>query len=497
MTKGKLLAVCLLWLVVLGVGAAIWRLYLAPAREQQQLDETSADSRYRHQIDFALDSFSGYAVLRSQEFRNELAKKRIKVDLVDDAADYSARIEALQSGEVQMAVFTIDALIKASADLGELPATIVAVIDETRGADAMVAHKKAIPNVDALNDPRTKFVLTPNSPSETLARVVVAHFQLDALGPDPFIHAADAEDVYKRYRTASPDTHQVFVLWEPYVSKILENPNAHVVVDSSKFRGYIVDVIVASRDFLAKNPDAVADVVEAYFRAFFANHKKMVQLVLDDARTLGAPLTPSQAEHLVEGVWWKNTQENYAHFGIRDGTGLQHLEDMIDNINDVLLRSGGISTDPTDGRPNLLYYDKVLRRLQDMNFHPGAESIRDDTELPALSDLEWDGLVPVGTMEVPPLVFARGTTTLTQKSHVVLDDLMQKLQTWPQYYVLIRGNASLRGDLELNEQLALDRAKAAQQYLTRSGINKNRVHAVGGTPSGATSVSFVLGQTPY
>ena len=236
MTKGKLLAVCLLWLMVLGIGAAVWKLYLDPAREKQRLDETSADSRYRHHIDFALDSFSGYAVFRSQDFRDELSKKRIKVNLVDDGADYSQRIEALQSGEIQLAAFTIDALIKASAELGELPATIVALIDETRGADAMVAYKKAVPNVDALNDPKTKFVLTPDSPSETLARVVVAHFQLDALESDPFVRAADAEDVYKRYRKSDPDTHQAFVLWEPYVSKVLENPNTHVVVDSSRFR---------------------------------------------------------------------------------------------------------------------------------------------------------------------------------------------------------------------------------------------------------------------
>lgn len=497
MTKGKLLAVCLLWLLVLGIGAAVWKLYLDPVREQQRLDETSADSRYRHHIDFALDSFSGYAVFRSQDFRDELSKKRIKVNLIDDGADYSQRIEALQSGEVQVAAFTIDALITASAELGELPATIVALIDETRGADAMVAYKKTIPNVDALNDPKTKFVLTPDSPSETLARVVVAHFQLDALESDPFVRAADAEDVYKRYRKSDPDTHQVFVLWEPYVSKVLENPNTHVVVDSSRFRGYIVDVIVANRAFLAKNQDAVADFVEAYFRASFANHDKMVQLVLDDAKALGTPLTPSQAENLVKGVWWKNTQENYAHFGIHQGTALQHLEDMVGNIGDVLLRSGGVSNDPTDGKPHLLYYDKILVRLKDTNFHPGLEDIRDDTELAALSDLQWQRLVPVGTMEVPPLVFARGTTTLTSKSHVVLDELMQKLKTWPQYYVLIRGNASLRGDLEANKQLALDRAKAAEQYLTENGINKNRVRAVGGTPSGATSVSFVLGQTPY
>jgi outer membrane protein OmpA-like peptidoglycan-associated protein len=362
----------------------------------------------------------------------------------------------------------------------------------------MVAYKKAIPNVDALNDAKTKFVLTPDSPSETLARVVMAHFDLESLEEEPIVEARDAEDVYRRYRTARPDTHQVFVLWEPYVSKVLENPNTHVVIDSGSFHGYIVDVIVANEDYLLKNKDVVADVVEAYFRSLYAHQDKMVELVLADARELGTPLTRKQAENLVKGVRWKNTRENYAHLGLHQVQTLQHVEDMISNITNVLLQTGAVRRDPTKGEPNRLYYDKVLARLQDADFHPGVgeESVRGEEELPELSDADWARLVPVGTMEVPPLVFARGTATLTSKSRVVLDDLIEKLETL-RYYVLIRGNASRRGDLEANKALAQQRAKAAEQYLIQNGINENRVRAVGVEPSGSTSVSFVLGRPAY
>ena len=204
---------------------------VSPVREtarkshyREVIDDSSSDSRYSHTVNLALDSFSGYAVLRSDTFADELRAKRIKLNLIDDGADYPARIEALQRGDVQMATFTIDALIQVCADLKELPATIVAIIDETRGADAMVAYKKAVPNVDALNRADTRFVLTPASPSETLARVVMTHFNLKNLSADPFVAGKDAEDVYRTYRKSQPDTKQVFVLWEPYVSKVLENP---------------------------------------------------------------------------------------------------------------------------------------------------------------------------------------------------------------------------------------------------------------------------------
>ena len=273
MSKGKLFAVCIVWLVVLSVGVLVWKLLFAPVRQaaqdrdrQDKLQGAGSPSRYRHGIDFHLDSFSGYAILRSEAFARELSGRGIRINLHDDAADYGARIRALQSGEAQLAVFTIDALIKTSADLGELPASIVAVVDETTGADAIVAYKSQVPNIDALNHAETRFVLTPASPSETLARVVMSRFNLDNLAEDPFQKVNDAGEVFEHYRRAKSTEPLAFVLWEPYVSQMLKNPQTHVVVDSSRFPSTIVDVIVANRDFLLKNPDVVKAFVECYLR---------------------------------------------------------------------------------------------------------------------------------------------------------------------------------------------------------------------------------------
>ena len=147
-----------------------------------------------------------------------------------------------------------------------------------------------------------------------------------------------------------------------------------------------------------------------------------------------------------------------------------------------------------------MYYDQILRELQTNGFHPGlgSEGVRDDrVELERLTDKQWTQLVPVGTLEVPELVFARGTSRLSSRSQLTLDDLVSQLNTWPQYYVLIRGNASTIGDLEANKALAQSRAEAAADYLKQQGISDVRVRAVGVEPSGTTSVSFVLGQTPY
>ena len=517
MSKGKLLAVCVVWLALCGIGAALWRLVVTPAVEEkaqaraQQAEEqamaaTSGDLPYKDQVTIALDSFSGYAMLRSKRFSQLLRQKQIKLNLVDDNADYTKRLASLKDGRVNMAAFTVDALIKTSAVSGQTPATIVALIDETRGADAMLAYKSVINNVDDLNHPETQFVLTPDSPSETLARVVMSNFKLDQLPANPFIGAGDAEDVYQRYRKSQKNSRQIFVLWEPYVSKILANKSMHVVVDSSRFTGYIVDCLVADRDFLVKNSDVAKQVVEAYFRAMYEYREteKMEQLVRADAgedSAGGDSMDQATASKLVSGIAWKNTQENFAHFGLRKTNSVQHLADIIDNITSVLQRTGAIDSDPTNGQPNKLYFDGLLRQLHENDFHPGTEGereqIQESVALAPLTERQWNTLQPVGTLSVPTLEFARGRDALSGRSKHILDELVQQLNTWPQYYVIIRGNASRRGDLEANKALAKQRASAAERYLTSHGVAAQRIHAVGSQPSGSSSVSFLLGQQPY
>jgi len=514
-SKGKLLAVCVVWLLLLGVGVLAWKLIFVPSRQDEQLRQQGEQqqqaeqqrlarlkkggsvSRYRHQVSFSLDSFSGYAVLRSEEFKRQLGSRNIRLDLHDDGADYLARIKALKSGDADMAVFTIDALVKVCSQINELPATIVAFIDETVGADAIVAYKQAVPDLDALNRAETRFVLTPNSPSETLARAVMSRFALDQLSAQPFEEVNDAQAVLDRYRQGRASDPVAYVLWEPFVSQILENPETHVVVDSSGFPSTIVDVIVAADDFWIKNPDVVKGLVEAYLRSLhrYRDRDAMVQLVTDDATKSGSPLSAEQAGKLVDGIWWKNTQENLAHMGFLPGKPLPHVEDMIANIIDVLATTGGVQNDPTQGNASYLYTSEVFAELQ--SFHPGdvPEQIR-KIRLPALDEEQWQRLTPVGTARVPNLVFAPATDRLTPSSQLVLDELAVRLST-TRFYLLIQGNASRRGDPEKNKELAARRAKAAEQYLNTKGVDGNRIRSFGAEPSGARSVSFVLQQMPY
>ena len=89
------------------------------------------------------------------------------------------------------------------------------------------------------------------------------------------------------------------------MSKALEKKDAQILLDSSKLKGYIVDVLVAEREFLRDHPDIVRAVIEAYCRAAYAYSQQqngMIRLVGEDARKTGAEgLDESQSKKVVGG----------------------------------------------------------------------------------------------------------------------------------------------------------------------------------------------------
>jgi outer membrane protein OmpA-like peptidoglycan-associated protein len=373
----------------------------------------------------------------------------------------------------------------------------------------MVAYRDIVPDIDALDRADARIVATPSSPSETLGRVVLDKFSLEQLPDDPFIAENGAEAVYRRLISADRSSPRAYVLWEPFVSKALEEPGVEVIMDSSRFRGYIVDVLVVQRAYLIDNEQQIDKVLRSYFRTLYEiarDDASRQQLVREDARRGGEQLTAQQAERLASGIWWKNTQENYAHFGLLGGRAtLPGFGTMVPNIADVLIATGGIAADPTGGEPGRVYAAAPLRRLQEDQFHPGLggvdEPIRDAATLVELTDEQWDQLVPVGTLAVERLVFARGTARLTRQSEHALRELASTLDSFPQYYLVINGHARREGDPEANRRIAGERAESARAMLASLGVPAARLRTVALDPQGTNgrnqTVSFVLGQLPY
>ncbi|MBI2422697.1 MAG: OmpA family protein [Candidatus Hydrogenedentes bacterium] len=516
------IAAAVVWVLILFIAAGAYKFAIQPFFAGELENSTGSESPYDHDITLALDSFSGYAVLRSPAFAGQLKSHRIRLNIQDDKAGYTARMKALQEGAIQFAAFTVDSYLSAGAALGEYPGTIILIIDETRGADAIVAKKQDVATIQDLDHPEARFVLTPDSPSEFLARIVLAGFSLPSLPQDCWEELDGAEAVFNQLRASKGGEKRAYVLWEPYVSKALADPAVHILLDSSKLQGYIVDVLVVERRFLAANPAVAATVIESYLRTLYSYQSRdgaMQDLLLDDGKKTGVKdLSKEQAAKLVDGIRWKNTVENFGHFGLdseaqRDGA--VHMEDMIANILRVLLQTGAIQGDPVGNMTHTLYYDQILRGLQSQDFHPARtanviqgvdgqapqESVATQDVLPELSEPQWAALAPVGELRMEPISFARGTARINIQSQRDLEELSKRLQAFPRYYLKIIGHARAEGDSEANLQLATERANAAMQVLLQFNVAPQRIHTEAQPPrlenGSAQSVSFQVGQPPY
>ena len=173
-------------------------------------------------------------------------------------------------------------------------------------------------------------------------------------------------------KSADRSKKQAYVLWEPHVSQAKKIKGVKVLLDSSKIKGLIVDVLVARREYLRDHPEKVRSVIEAYSRA--AHHyRNEPQGFAGLVRSDDPNLSEDGSKAIVSGIQWKNTLENYAHFGVVKGVSagdLLTMEDMIGNITEILLKTKALESDPLNGNYTSLYFDKILSEMQSENFHP-------------------------------------------------------------------------------------------------------------------------------
>jgi outer membrane protein OmpA-like peptidoglycan-associated protein len=520
-SKGCLIAT-IAWCFIFLILAIAYKFLVHPYFSKKLTEETSSSSRYDHEINIAADSFSGYAVLRSPFLKQWLSEKQIKLNVIDDGADYSGRLKSLEERNTQLAVFTIDSYLNAGIRNGSFPGSIIMVLDETQGGDALVAHESAFKSIQDLNQPSTRLVLTPDSPSEFLARVILAHFSLPQLADDWLTAEDGSNNVLKHLKKSSSSDKKAYVMWQPHIAKALKESGYKVLLDSSQLKGYIVDVLVAERSFLKENPSLVETFTEGYFRALFhyQNETNGIQkLITQDANLLDSENLDSQlATAVAEGIQWKNTVDNYTHFGLEKNSAAMnqtYLEDMIGNIMGVLIKTKSISADPLNGQYHTLYYDQVLKSLQVSQFHPGQDlnlitGIQPKEETSGagkaiaatpLNDNQWDNLMPVGELQVNAIGFVRGSSNVSRSSQREIVSLVKRLQSFPNFYLEVIGQTRAEGNADANKRLAKARAEAVANLLKQNGLPDWRIRtkaAPSGNQNGQfQSVVFKVGQQPY
>ncbi|MEM0965007.1 MAG: OmpA family protein [Verrucomicrobiota bacterium] len=530
-SRGKkgVVAAFVAWVIIVTGCVLIYRFIVDPFLQERReneaaealVAETSAKAKgdIEHEVVLYADGFSGYAILRSDEFREALAKEKIDLEIIDDHADYGARMQALISGDAQMAAFPLNSFLKAGAEVGQFPATIVLIIDETQGADAIVAYREGLSKIQDLDQPDARVFFTGESPSEFLAEITVESFVLPSLSPDWRVKRPGSEKILEDLLKGDPKEPFAYVMWEPQVSKALEDPDVHVLLDSSRTKGFILDALVVERNFLKENEQVVAIILESYLRTLFSSTTSggMEEVVREDLLLGGGSLSDAYVRNIADGIVWKNTTDNFTYFGVREGEG-ESIDEILEKITDVMVDTGLLSEDPLDGSYNSIYYDAILAEMHRNGFHPGKgirliEGIDEDSvdelatgivDMPELGERQWNSLRPVGNFQVEQIRFPRMSAKITLQNGRRLSEISQRLKDWPSYYVTLVGQSQETGDAALDQvalDLALRRARAAADFLIGEGTDPDRLRVVASLSSAkdwsSLNLVFEAGQLPY
>jgi outer membrane protein OmpA-like peptidoglycan-associated protein len=466
-------------------GITIYKI-ISPSLAEQAAFQTSDAKDMKGTIRIALDSWIGYFYLRSPVFKKLMRESKYNVEIMDDNANYAERMKRLKRGEIDMAVATIDSYLINAVDVG-FPATIIALIDESKGGDAIVAWGSKIDGLERLKSAvGYKIAFTPDSPSEYLLKSIGVHFNIAALLDKKGawrIETNGAEDAYKKLMDKQAD---VAVIWEPHVTRALSQPGIIKLLGSEDTEKLIVDILLVNRIFAEKNPDQVSLVLADYF--------KTMKVYTDDRGMLKEDIiketksTPENTEAMLKGVEWINLRGNARWFGLESGGALKDagLAATIESTIGILIENGDFSENPLPRKDAATIINSSFIKQLDARGLDSADTSQTSTSgslqkrFSALTAEQWRDLRQVGTLKVRPITFTSGTSELNTQGRLQVDMIVENIEHYPNFRILIKGHTGTRGDEKQNIILSQARADSVASYIiTRYHVDKNRIMALG------------------
>ncbi|WP_194435380.1 phosphate ABC transporter substrate-binding/OmpA family protein [Vibrio fluminensis] len=432
-------------------------------------------------VRIGVDSWVGYYPLCSKNFRASLRNEGIR-SICDDNPSLEERFEQLKKGELDFAVTSVDAYMSLGKDY-QFPGSIIAVIDESKGGDALLAWEDSVTSIDDLkNNPAIRVALATDTPSEHLVRSLSVHFDVEQFKTRGqwLVQADSAEDAAKMLQDKQVDAA---VVWEPHVTQSLQTPGIKKILGTEDTERLIVDVLLVRRELALDKPELVDTVLQNYFEAIKFYRESPDSLVRELKSTTGLGTADVQA--MLEGVKWVDLYSN-AHdwFSTVGGhSGNEYLIGVIESSYDILHDTAVLKENPLpDANPYLITQSSFIERL--FGTHVGgnkqAQQESHSQVFPELSEKQWGQLREVGTLKVRKVSFGRSSSNLSLEAKNMLDQAAKDLAHYPNFRILVKGHTGISGDKQANRQLSLERAEAVTRYLEIThGIQEERLKAQG------------------
>lgn len=458
-------------------GFKLWLMY----KESSGKTEAS-EAKVESTLKVCGDGYLGYFFVDSPEMKLQAARRGLGVQFVVDNGDYADRLQKFASGQCDAIVLPINSYVQHGLP-HKYPGVIVGAVAESKGADAIVGFSDKLPTgkLADLNDASLQIVYGKESPSSFLIDLTMVDFDLFNLQrSNTWRQEVDGSTaVYERAKNHQGD---VFVMWEPDVSKALRDvPGLKRIWGSEGFSGYIMDVFVFRREIVNNKADQVITFLDAYFSTMRAYSNDRPRMISDMKVSTG--LSQDEVEAMLKLIDWHDVYQNAStDLGISTAIGAPNtdgLANSIARITQVLVKTGKLKSDPLSDPYSIINTTAMKAVVNKMASPNQVNAVKH--EFSQLSDQDWDKLEQIGMMKVEKIKFQQGTSELDQAGKDQIDQIAALLTSnYPDHRVVVKGHTGPGSDEDANITLSKERAETvAQRLIGTHGQSENRFRAIG------------------
>ncbi|MES2672355.1 MAG: phosphate ABC transporter substrate-binding/OmpA family protein [Pseudomonadota bacterium] len=443
-------------------------------------------------------SFHGYApalVANGQSLKTESGslfdREGLNVEFViqDDIPTLSTIFEA---GTAQCAWRTSDFWAQEQPNLRNSghDAKAVMIVDNTRGADAIIAKDPSIRSVEDLAG--KKLALLQFTPSHGMSIDAIDNSSLSARKKQTveYVYIA-AEDGLAGVRAAlESGSVDAAALWDPDLSLALRATRGHVVYSTKTASNLIFDVIVCDQRVLndPQGREAVQKLVNGWMKgvdAAKANPDGAVDALVKTeefftllAKDEGKPFV----KKLFDNLLWTGVADNARILGMSGGTN--HYERVYQRF-DQIYRAAGALANPKSPviAPQDSFDTSFIRKLYDASTSAQVEAKKVET----YTAVEREEAVQAPATVTKPVIvnFGSGQAALSKRAERTIDtDMVPFIENNGSAYFEISGNTDSTGNLAVNNRLSQARAEAVVDYLSKQWeFPRERFKIVGNGPN--------------
>jgi len=282
-----------------------------------------------HRMRIGLGPFAGFGPLYLAQEKGFFANAGIDAELIV-LTGVAERNSALKAGRIDALAAPVDYFVMSAGN--NLKATIVMSIDESNGADGIVANN----SIKTVADLRGKKVAFQRGlPSEFFLRALLQQngLTLNDLKPvDMETAQAGAAFISKQVDAA--------VVWEPWLTKASQEGHGHILASSKDYPNLIVDCLGFNQSVVAQSPQDVQQVVDVLLKAiaYAKAHPQEANGIMAphfqvDATTYGT---------ILQGITFCDLARNRQYFGTEQRPG--PIYQVAERASAIWMQAGVIST---------------------------------------------------------------------------------------------------------------------------------------------------------